>query len=235
MVPLLLTVAIFALTIAAQVCASDNSTKARIRNNGLELFLALTFFVFASVSQTIFNTFNCVTYGDDPVLYLAVDESLSCETEVHQKYQKFAMVMALFYPLGIPILYAYMLFRNMSALKESESLRLKNPNLVKMSFLFYMYESHVWWFELFECVRRLAMTSLLVFIEPGTTSQILIALLLATGSVVAFTHFRPYIDDSDDNLATACQISIWFTIFGCLLVRIGVDKQDEYDQVRLDE
>lgn len=36
---------------------------------------------------TIFQTFNCQAYGDDPTLYLVVDQSLECGTADHVWYQ----------------------------------------------------------------------------------------------------------------------------------------------------
>ena len=39
-------------------------------------------------------------------------------------------------------------------------------------------EGQVFWFEVFECVRRLMLSSMLVFFAPGTAAQIVVAIFL---------------------------------------------------------
>ncbi|GMH49502.1 hypothetical protein TrVE_jg9591 [Triparma verrucosa] len=62
-----------------------------------------------------------------------------------------------------------------------------------------------------------------------SASQIVAAMLLSIVAIVSFVHWRPYMYEEDDDLAIACQLSIFFTIFGALLIRVQVDKDDEYD------
>jgi hypothetical protein len=93
-----------------------------------------------------------------------------------------------------------------------------------------MYEAEMWWFELFECARRLAITGMLIFVVPGTPTQIVVAMLVALCSVVVYITTKPFLKDEDDTLAIVTQLSIFFTLFGALLVRVEVDKTDKYDQ-----
>ena len=76
----------------------------------MSLFLSLTYMVFASVSTTVFDTFNCERYGDDETFYMASDQSISCDDPTHKKYQGFAYVMIAVYPVGIPLLYFLLLY-----------------------------------------------------------------------------------------------------------------------------
>ncbi|GMH79530.1 hypothetical protein TL16_g08175 [Triparma laevis f. inornata] len=226
--PLVAMVCIFSFMYLARMCTSDKLTKKAIRNNCVEVFLAMTFLVFASVSKTIFDAFNCSSYGDDPEEYLFADMSIDCSDMNHKLAQKYACIMMLVYPLGIPLLYAVLLFQRRNEIKAED--RATNASLIKTGFLWEMYEPDTWWFEIFECLRRLAMSGLLVFVRPGSTSQVVLALILAMASVVLYTHLRPFVEDEDDNLAVVCQVSVFITIFAALIVRIEVDQIDSYNQ-----
>jgi hypothetical protein len=54
--------------------------------------------------------------------------------------------------------------------------------------------------------------------------------VLASLSVVAFVHWRPFVKDANDNLAIVSQVAIFFTLLAALLKRVEVDKTDSYDQ-----
>jgi hypothetical protein len=99
--------------------------------------------------------------------------------------------MMAFYPLGIPLLYWSLLFRNRKKL-ESERMRDADESLLKTAFLWDMYEPAYWWFEVFDAARRLCMTGLLVFVFKGSASQIVFAIFMSVCSVVAFLWLMPY-------------------------------------------
>lgn len=76
-----------------------------------------------------------------------------------------------------------------------------DPSIRHLLFLFEEYEPRCYQFVVFECVRKLALTGLLIFVFAGSATQIAIGLLIAVLSEKFVAHFRPYIDDTDDNLA----------------------------------
>jgi hypothetical protein len=227
-VALVLGVVVVAETAIAVLEIGGTERSRRLRDFVLEFSLGLAFLIFSSVSATIFDTFNCRTFGDDPTSYLVVDQSVSCDERVHGKYKMFAGAMMALYPIGIPLLFTSLLVPQRHSLQEAEERR-NNSDLVKTSFLWSMYEPNMWWFEVFECFRRLMMTGMLIFVAPGSASQIVVAMLLSIAAIVAFVHWRPYFYEEDDDLAIACQLSIFFTIFGALLIRVDVDDTDDYD------
>ena len=125
----------------------------------------LAYIVFASVSTTVFDTFKCKKVGDDPTLYLARDLSISCETEEHDIYKRYAFAMILIYPVGIPLMYFVCLYRHRVEIQRPN--RDYDRKIQKTSFLWANYEPHLWWFEVFECARRLALSGILVFVSQG--------------------------------------------------------------------
>ena len=166
-------------------------------------FLTLTYCVFATVSTTVFDTFNCGRIGDDPNFYLASDQSVICTTRHHFKFKIYAGFMTIVYPFGIPALYCYVLSKNRDQIGALD--RDYDPDIQKISFLWENYERNLWWFEVFECGRRLALSGILVFVAQGTASQIVVALLVSAMTTGLYIHWRPFERDSDDDLAIATQ------------------------------
>ncbi|CAN0338896.1 unnamed protein product [Ascophyllum nodosum] len=74
--------------------------------------LLLTFLVFTSASTVVFKTFGCENDAVAGKSYLRADYSLSCKTKTHIHYRIYAGFMLLVYPIGIPLLYAFILWKN---------------------------------------------------------------------------------------------------------------------------
>ena len=87
-----------------------------------------------------------------------------------------------------------------------------NPSVQLLAFLVGAYEPHFFFWESIECVRRLALTGLLVFFADGTQLQILVASLIALASLYLYSKYRPYLDDRVDSLATMAQLMIFFQV-----------------------
>ena len=149
---------------------NDRHKTAHYRDFASSCFLTLTYTVFASVSKTVFDTFNCQQFGDDPTLYLARDQSIDCESDAHRLYQKYAAFMIFVYPVGIPACYLIFLSKHRKRITADD--RDYDPLIQKSSFLWANYEPEFWWWEVFECVRRLALSSVLVFVAQGTGESV---------------------------------------------------------------
>ncbi|GMH93508.1 hypothetical protein TL16_g12646 [Triparma laevis f. inornata] len=206
----------------------DEEGMRREKDDLYHRLLFLTYIIFSSVSMTVFQTFNCVTHGDDETKYLFSDSSIDCGTDEYMWYRRYARIMVGVYPFGITMLYTYVLCSRSQELQDPK--RVKNKNLDKIRFLWDMYDLDVWWFEIFECIRRLSLTGLLVFLTPGSTSQIIVALVLSLFYCCCLFHFRPYEVDADDDLGNICQLGIFMTVFSCLIMKVEVDETDGYDQ-----
>uniref|UniRef100_A0A7R9U537 TNFR-Cys domain-containing protein n=1 Tax=Pinguiococcus pyrenoidosus TaxID=172671 RepID=A0A7R9U537_9STRA len=77
--------------------------------------LVVTFLAVAPVTSVLLDTFLCETIeteveGEEQS-YLMADYSLRCGTPVHNRFIVYAAVMILAYPVGIPLLYAWLLLR----------------------------------------------------------------------------------------------------------------------------
>ncbi|MEP5908671.1 MAG: hypothetical protein ABJ331_05360, partial [Marinobacter sp.] len=77
----------------------------------LSAALLVVFFVYSSVSSIIFQAFVCdeKLSGDRS---LVADHRILCDTSPHSFFMRYAGVMAVVYPIGIPALIMWWLLRN---------------------------------------------------------------------------------------------------------------------------
>ena len=130
-----------------------------------------------------------------------------------------AAVFLVVYVFGIPAFYFVQLFR-----RRHELFKVVSPashkeaffseadgkwyvadekSLVTYGFLFGSYEPRYFWWETNEMVKKAFFTGLLIFVVPGSPSQIVIAMLAALFYIVLYSYCEPYVDDTDDVLARA--------------------------------
>ena len=166
------------------------------------MFLFFSYIVLAPVSLTIGQAFACVDVDPEDIrvdrlnndrYYLAADLSISCSTDRYQFGSLWAGLMILVYPIGIPLLYYWLLSANRNYIryveddgtvrptrpsdKEIERLKAKYPedypdNIINhnhLKFLYRAYEPQYWYWEVIETFRRLCFTAFVVMASstPG--------------------------------------------------------------------
>jgi hypothetical protein len=199
---------------------SDALAAAAVRHS--TVFLGFTFLMFSTVSTTVLQTFACdrtCEHGN----WLTADYSISCSSATHKGYQAYAAVMIFVYPLGIPALYAWLLWRNRERITAagSDEERADDPTLSAIKFLWEPYRKEAYWWEVVECLRRLALTGFLVFILPGTAGQAAVSCLLAIVSMVVFGMARPLTDWTDVASYWAGCLTLFISMFVALLIKGG--------------
>ena len=78
----------------------------------------------------------------------------------------------------------------------------------------YYYECY--WFELFECLRKVALTGITTFAPRGSIGQLVMGLVLCVLFSWAFHNLKPYKSDENDSLAQMCQAVVFFVIISKL-------------------
>ena len=108
------------------------------------------------------------------LLFLQADLSINCKSTRFLNAHTLGVVMIFVYPLGIPISYAFLLFRfrrlinplgcgdELGAMRERR--QNTRPELRAIDFLYSCYRPGAWWFEVFDSVRRIAMTGLVRYV-----------------------------------------------------------------------
>ena len=138
--------------------------------------LYVAFFVYSPVSFTIFKTFGCDEL-DNGDTYLRADYNISCVTSRHRWYKAYALIMVCVYPVGIAAVFALLLVWHRRDLVKAGRETL--PHLQPLHGLWAAYKSDRYYFEVIECGRRIALTSIAAFVLPNSTVQISIAFFLA--------------------------------------------------------
>lgn len=100
----------------------DPNTLREIRDKHVSMVLLLTFLVYSSVSSVVFETFATDKDLDENKEYLRADYSIQYDSAEHKRYRAYAWFMIVLYPVGIPLFYAILLWRDRNVLRKR-----KNP------------------------------------------------------------------------------------------------------------
>ena len=147
----------------------------------LPLTLGLTFLLVPGTSTRIFKSFLCETfeYGDGEVRrYLYADLALRCDSEEHEATRATALLMLAVWPVGIPLLYAGLLWLSRRAIRN----RVPTPLSRATAFLWgdYRATAFTFWWEPLEMCRKLTMTGWVLMIEEDAEhARVLVALLVS--------------------------------------------------------
>ena len=202
------------------------------RNKHLAVGLFLLFMVYSSVSYTIFQTFACDPL-DSGVIYLRADYDLVCWTRAHVGYMTYAGFMILVYPVGIPAVFAWVLFKyrkSITRVAETANRTRVPLEAEAIKDLWAAYKRSRYYYEVIECGRRIALTGLAVFIYPGSTAQVAIEALLAVGFYSISEILSPFVEPLDAWLYRSGTYVIFLSMFLALLLKMDVADEDSHSQ-----
>ncbi|KAG5179977.1 hypothetical protein JKP88DRAFT_325492 [Tribonema minus] len=222
--PLVITALIFSprfyLWLASRRSHGTVAPKLReVVSRDVNAFLVSTFLIFSGVSLTVFETFGCDELNTGKS-YLRADYSLRCDDEegTHAKYSIYAAFMIVVYPVGIPALYASILWR--SAVRQRDRTQLPSRLASATSFLWRPYKGRAYYWETAECVRRLMLAGLLVFIMPGSPGQSAVACMFAFFTAMVYEQVRPHQERMDKWLYTLGYGIVVCSMFTSLLMQV---------------
>ncbi|CAN0366270.1 unnamed protein product [Ascophyllum nodosum] len=124
--------------------------------------------------------------------------------------------MILFYPVGIPGLYAFLLFSNRHILRDKQSR--KESSAVRSTLdLWKPYKPQRFYYEVIECGRRVMLTGVIVFIYPNTAAQIAVTLAISVVFIIISEVLAPHESHWD----------AWITRMGHIVILLKVDVSGE--------
>lgn len=91
------------------------------------------------------------------------------------------------------------------------------------------YELRCFWWELFECLRKLCLVGLPVFFEPGSAEQLMFGLLICFLTITIFAIYRPMRDALDDHLQILCLIEVFLALLSAVSLRYERSAFSEED------
>jgi len=169
-------------------CSSESAMGQVRQKHQAEVFF-LAFLVYSPVSYKIFQTFGCDEL-DDGKTYLRADYSLSCLTPQHNWYKVYAFVMVGVYPIGIALAFAGLLVWHRRDLVKPD--RGTMSHLKPSSGVWAAYRPSIYYYEVIECGRRIALTAIAALIFPNSTAQLAMALLFAVVYVLISEVLSPF-------------------------------------------
>ena len=168
----------------------------------LELFL-----VYPSVSQTLFETFMCETFPDADIgsnlskAVLRSDYSTVCDVSLDESrlaYLVISAFMIVVYPFGVVVLYASFLCGTRHYIGKDAPSPEERASLSRIQFLIYPYRKECYWFEVYELVRKLFLTSVVGFVYSTETPSswfslsAIVTLNLCLACIVFLLLVSPY-------------------------------------------
>jgi len=174
------------------------------RNNQLKGPLFIIFMLYPAVSVSILSVFNCRFVED--AFYLVEDLGIQCYAGPWIGLSNVAALMTLVYPIGVPLAVYVVLHRNAHKLYRPKFWH-------RGGFLYENYTPDHIHQDVWEMVRKLVITSFIMFFMPGSNMQIGVSMLLAYGYMLSHIGNRPYFDKCQNDLHTLNLAAIFFTLF----------------------
>ena len=193
--------------------------------------LFITFLVVPSVSLLAFQAFRCECF-ENGESYLRADYSLQCTTggscldtdtagnatttAEYDDATSAAWAVIWLYAVGVPCLYAVLLFAARRAIKQQEP----TPLSAALSFLHEDYNVQHYWWELAVVGRKLMVVGFATLIFPGTLMQLVVVLLFVLAYMLVLVKSRPYTRKSVTTLAEVEQFSLCVVVALCVLIKV---------------
>lgn len=112
-----------------------------------------------------------------------------------------------------------------AAIACSDLPRLQRIAMREVGFLFAAYHTQTWYWESVELVRKLALTSLLALIAPGSAGQVVVGFILAFVTLLANGAIKPYANAGLNAFSIVTQINLAAFLFVALLLKVNVDNE----------
>ena len=79
--------------------------------------------------------------------------------------------------------------------------QLEQRACAELGFLFQMYHTNTWWFELLDLGRKFVLTGGILFLEKGSAAQLAVAISTSFIVLSANLSFRPVYDSQINRIA----------------------------------
>jgi len=227
MLPFFCLVATGAAFVAARICTSKKKAERRkfINETVSKVIILIILLLFPGLSTKIFSVFSCRTVNGIQGSLLVQDFSIVCYEGEHVKYMFIGLAFFILFILGIPLTMLILLWRNKKHLHDETSPR---HTIVKTALggLYTQYEQEYWWFELVLLLNKTLMCGALVIIAPGSSHQILFAIIIMFFHLLAVLKLAPYEKDSEDWSSTICTMTLMLTPLGAFTMMMQDDPED---------
>ena len=161
--------------------------------------------------------FNCRDLGTTGS-FLRSDYSVSCGSVEYNRFFYVALLGVAVVPIGIPLLFCMVIHHRFHPLLRNPSLLLHDNFAVEWRY-----------YEVYDLIRKLLLTSLVVYVAPpDTSSQCLYLLLVDTTALILLAYSRPYANGNDDFLSSSLVTVECISFLLALIILSGIATEENY-------
>jgi hypothetical protein len=188
---------------------ADSATQ--LKNALLERLFYLCFLCYPLATPVIVSVFDCRTIGT--TTYLDADYNLHCEGGTYALAATWAALWTVGFVLGFPAIVSLALRQQHEA----------------VAFLAADYKSgdvqRLW--EVVDLVKKLLLSSAVLFVPQGSIERIGIALLISGAFQVLQAYYQPYNSPHKNRMADAVGVTLSLTYYLTLLIKAAPLAQDQ--------
>ena len=190
----------------------------------------IAFLVHPVISSRLLKFFNFDDYGAHRML--SADVRLS-STFVEQNYFASGIACLVLFTAGIPVAFFCILYQvarpeqtTLDFTKKGAAERFARVkiNTRRYGLLFSKYEGRCWAWELVEVLRKTLLTGILVYLDPGTLTQIWLSSLLCLAFLLATTLWTPFVHFRSDVFSMIASLCTLLTLLLTLAKRAEMYK-----------
>ena len=209
------------------------SRRVEAADSCVRMVVFLTFLAYPIVSARLLKLYHLRSFGDDVEL---LDADFSLTKDDLGTWQASGALFLVLYTVGIPATFFCVLWN--TARKQADALDLKTAEgvaaarqakryLARYGLLYAKYEIRCWWWEMVELLRKLLLTGVVVFVVPGSVTQIWFAIVVSLVSLLTMTFFTPYANAQIDAISWVAQTCTLFSLLSTLALKVGFDTADK--------
>jgi len=189
------------------------------------------------VSTSIFRFFVCQDFPEAPgglESYLVEDYSIDCNSPRYLVFMVYASVMILIYPVGIPAMYAVMLYQSRRTLSNATAMNREEatgfPTTGHLHFLVEAYKPSYYWFETFECMRRLILGCVIGLADPDSAAAAVMGMLFSFIFCLVFNELKPFKNQDENTFSVVLSASLEVLFVAALMIKVDIASDSDDDQ-----
>lgn len=214
---------VFLLTKGGKLSKSEKFRQwKRLRDLSIKMYFWFCLISYPPLSQRILSYYNCRDL-DSTGVFLRSDYTVSCESLEYQAFFYIAIIGTILVPIGVPVLFSLVVHYRY------------HPILLNPSLLLHDNFVNEWrYFEAYDLLRKLTLTSLVVYVAPpDTASQCLFLLLVDGTALLLLAYSRPYANGNDDFLSGVLVAVECISFLVATVIVSGIAEQDHYNTITL--
>lgn len=106
-------------------------------------------------------------------------------------------------------------------LLQRKNMRL-NKTRDRLGFIYVNFREEVWWYEVWDFVRKLVCTAVMALVKPNGVAQIIVGMAVLLFYSYMLIYLKPYRVRSDSVLANVCLFHLFFILFCGFLIKLEV-------------